>query len=125
MWSDCVRGAMQQRKGKRKRRQRDDEEEEQPRKRGKEEADEDDDIFGYGATDPARGEAWTEEQDLRVSWLRFGWWILVLDFEAHALAWLWAGLCGLLVADSTANVRASEWIEAELDARGGEVSESE
>ena len=54
--------------------------EEQPRKRGKEEADEDDDIFGYGATDPARGEAWTEEQDLRVSWLRFERRILVLDF---------------------------------------------
>ena len=71
--------AMQRRSGGNKRRQRDDEEEERPRKRGKEEADEDDDIFGYGATDPARGEAWTEEQDLRVCWLRCGWWILVLD----------------------------------------------
>ena len=49
-------------------------------KRGKEEADEDDDIFGYGATDPAHGEKWTEEQDLRVSWLRFELRILVLDF---------------------------------------------
>ena len=71
---------MKRRKGGKKRQQRDDEEEERPRKRGKEEADEDDDIFGYGATDPARGEAWTEEQDLRVSWLRFERRILVLDF---------------------------------------------
>ena len=61
---------MQRRKGGRKRRQRDDEEDEPPKKRGKEEADEDDDIFGYVATDPARGEVWTEEQDLRVSCLR-------------------------------------------------------
>ena len=114
-----------QRKGGKKRRRKDDEEEDRPRKRGKEEADEDDDIFGYRATDPARGEEWTEEQDLRVSWLRFGWWILVLDFEAHALAWLWAGFCVVCVADSAADVRASEWVEAKLDARGGEVSESE
>ena len=84
-----------QRKGGKKRRRRDDEED-RPRKRGKEEADEDDDIFGYGATDPAHGEKWTEEQDLRVSWLRFERRILVLDFEAHALAWLLGGcLCGL------------------------------
>ena len=86
--------AMKRRGGK-KRRQRDDEEEERPKKQGKEEADEDDDIFGYGATDPAHGEAWTEEQDLRVSWLRFGWWNLCWIFEAHALAWLWRFLCGL------------------------------
>ena len=72
---------MQPRSGERKRRQRDDEEGDRPRKRGKEEADEDDDIFGYGATDPKAGEAWTEEQDLRVSWLRFERWILVLDFR--------------------------------------------
>ena len=71
---------MQRRKGGKRRRQRDDEEEERPRKRGKEEADEDDDIFGYGATDPARGEKWTEEQDLRVSWLRFERRTLVLRF---------------------------------------------
>ena len=62
-----LRSAMQPRKGGKKRRRRDDEEEQRPRKRGKEEADEDDDIFGYGATDPKAGEAWTEEQDLRVS----------------------------------------------------------
>ena len=79
-----------QRKGGKKRRRKDDEEEDRPRKRGKEEADEDDDIFGYGATDPARGEAWTEEQDLRVSWLRFERRMLVVDFGAHALAWFWA-----------------------------------
>ena len=71
---------MRRQGGKKRRRRDDEEEEERPRKRGKEEADEDDDIFGYGATDPARGEAWTEEQDLRVSWLRFGRRILVLDF---------------------------------------------
>ena len=114
-----------QRKGGRKRRQRDDEEEQRPRKRGKQEADEDDDIFGYGATDPARGEKWTEEQDLRVSWLRFERRTWCWIFEAHVLAWLWAGLCGLLVADSAAHVRASERAEVELDACGGEVSESE
>ena len=74
-----LRSAMQ-RKGGKKRRQRDDEEQDRPRKRGKEEADEDDDIFGYGATDPAHGEEWTEEQDLRVSWLRFERRILVLLF---------------------------------------------
>ena len=73
-----------QRKGGKKRRQRD-EEEQRPSKRGKEEADEDDDIFGYGATDPARGEKWTEEQDLRVSWLRFERRILVLELT------LWLG----------------------------------
>ena len=71
---------MKRRQGGKKRRRRDNEGEDRPRKRGKEEADEDDDIFGYGATDPARGEAWTEEQDLRVSWLRFERRILVLDF---------------------------------------------
>ena len=76
-----------QRKGGKKRRQRDDEEEQRPRKRGKEEADEDDDIFGYGETDPARGEKWTEEQDLRVSWLRFERRILVLDLRLT----LWLG----------------------------------
>ena len=84
-----------QRKGGRKRRQRDDEEEQRPRKRGKQEADEDDDIFGYGATDPARGEKWTEEQDLRVSWLRFERRLLALDLRLT----LWLGfgrvLCGL------------------------------
>ena len=79
-----------QRRGGKKRRQRDDEEGARPRKRGKEEADEDDDIFGYRATDPARGEKWTEEQDLRVSWLRFGLRILVLDFLRLTL-WLGFG----------------------------------
>ena len=70
-----------QRQGGKKRRQRDDgEEEERPRKLGKEEADEDDDIFGYGVIDPKAGEAWTEEQDLRVSCLGFERRILVLDF---------------------------------------------
>ena len=78
-----------QRKGGRKRRQRNDEEGDRPKKRGKEEADEDDDIFGYGATDPARGEKWTEEQDLRVSWLRFERRILALEFSR--LTWLGFG----------------------------------
>ena len=30
---------------------------------------EDNGIVGYGTMHPAHGEAWTEEQDLRVSWL--------------------------------------------------------
>ena len=120
---------MQRRRDAKKRRRRDDDEEEQRRrKRGKEEADEDDYIeeerdeydIEYSSRKP-----WSEEEDLRVSWLRFERRILVLDFEAHALAWLWAGFCVVWVADSAADVRASEWVEAELDARGGEVSQSE
>ena len=113
------------RKGGKKRRRRDDEEGDRPKKRGKEEADEDDDIFGYGATDPARGEAWTEEQDLRVSCLRFERRILVFDFSGSRFGLALAGFCVGWVVDSAAHVCASDWVEAELDARGGEVSESE
>ena len=84
---------MQRRRDAKKRRRRDDDEDDRPRKRGKEEADEDDDIeeerdeydIEYSSRKP-----WSEEEDLRVSWLRFERRIFVLDFEAHALAWLWA-----------------------------------
>ena len=78
------------------------------KKRGKEEEEEEEEVEAerdeYDVEYSSR-KAWSEEEDLRVSWLRFGGRTLVLDFGAHVGLAL-GGFCVVWVVDSTADVRA-------------------